>query len=89
MTNLALRNLYGYGINGDTLRNERRLVDRTGFDLRGVISEVSLQDCPLKVQEFAAQAAESKPESPPEGPPMSSVVCESEPPLPNKQLVLF
>ncbi len=84
-----MTNLYGYVIHGDTLRNERRLVYRTGFDLRGVISEVSLQDCPPKVQEFAAQAAESKPESPPEGLPMSSVACAGKLPLPNKQLVLF
>ena len=30
--NLALRNLYGYVIWGNTLANERRLVYRTGFD---------------------------------------------------------
>lgn len=36
--NLALRNLYGHVIWGDTLRNERLLIYRTGFDGQGFIA---------------------------------------------------
>ena len=56
--NLALRNLYGCVIWGNTLANERRLVYRTGFDLTGFISEVPLGDCPEPVQKIAVQSSE-------------------------------
>ncbi len=82
--NLALRNLYGYVIQGNSLANERRLVYRTGFDLVGVISEICLQDCPPKVQEIATQAPEDA------QPPSESSPTQSEAPvLPKKQLGLF
>jgi N-6 DNA methylase len=54
--NLALRNLYGYVLHGNSLANERRLVYRTGFDLTGFISEVALRDCPEPVQKIAVQS---------------------------------
>jgi type I restriction-modification system DNA methylase subunit len=57
--NLALRNLYGYVIWGNTLANERRLVYRTGFDQTGFISEVLLSDCPEPLQRIAVQSSES------------------------------
>ena len=55
--NLALRNLYGFVIWGNSLADERRLVYRTGFDLKGFISEVPLGDLPEPVQQFAANPA--------------------------------
>lgn len=86
--NLALRNLYGYVVWGNSLANEKRLVYRTGFDLRGVISEVSLQECPPPVRQIAAQPPEATPSSPETSPPPQDT-GDSEPPLPKKQLVLF
>ena len=53
--NLALRNLYGFVIWGNSLADERRLVYRTGFDLKGFISEVPLGDLPEPVQQIAAR----------------------------------
>jgi hypothetical protein len=53
--NLALRNLYGYVVWGNSLGLEKRLVYRTGFNLRGVIREIPLTDCPAPVQQAAAQ----------------------------------
>ena len=53
--NLALRNLYGYVIWGDTLANERRLIYRTGFNLRCVLEEIQLEDCPVPVQATVVQ----------------------------------
>lgn len=38
--NLALRNLYGQVVLGDSLRNEQRLIYQTGFNGRGFIAEV-------------------------------------------------
>ena len=61
--NLALRNLYGYVIWGNTLANERRLVYRTGFNLTGFIAEVPLDDCPERLQQIAAQPSPSPPEA--------------------------
>ncbi len=45
--NLALRNLYGWVIWGNSLANERRLAYRTGFDFRGFICETPPEACPL------------------------------------------
>ncbi len=59
--NLALRNLYGYVIWGNSFTDERRLVYRTGFDLRGVLKEVPVEDCPHSIQQIA-----NEPESPPD-----------------------
>ena len=55
--NLALRNLYGYVIWGNSLADERRIVYRTGFDLTGFISEVPIGDCPEQVQQIASEPA--------------------------------
>ena len=55
--NLALRNLYGYVIQGNSLTDERRLIYRTGFDLIGVISEVPIGECPERVQQIASEPA--------------------------------
>lgn len=44
--NLAFRNLYGYVIWGNSLGLEKKLVYRTGFDLRGFIQEVNLEESP-------------------------------------------
>ena len=53
--NLALRNLYGYVIWGNSFSNERRLVYRTGFDLQGFLREVPVEDCPKPVRELATE----------------------------------
>ena len=38
--NLALRNLYGYAIWGNSLANERKLAYATGFNGKGVIRKL-------------------------------------------------
>lgn len=78
--NLALRNLYGYAIWGNSLADEKRLIYRTGFDLHGVISEVPLQECPPSIQQVVNQVSEQSP------PRVESV---AEQPIPRKQLKLF
>ena len=85
--NLALRNLYGYVIWGDTLANQRRLVYRTGFNLRGIVQEIPLEHCPAPVQDAAAR---SPPCTTPTGPndddfPMS----DNKPAMPGRQQHLF
>ena len=90
--NLAFRNLYGYVIHGNSLADEQRLVYRTGFDLKGFISEVPIEDCPEPVQQVVVQLP-----SPPAGHlPQSSDGHESspdkpddEPPAPGRQLMMF
>lgn len=65
--NLALRNLYGYVIQGNSLADEQRLVYRTGFDTAGVIQEVELSTCPEAVQVQATSISigtESEPKAP-------------------------
>ena len=54
--NLALRNLYGQVVLGNSLSNERRLVYETGFNGRGVIAKVLPDQCPEPVQEILAEA---------------------------------
>jgi hypothetical protein len=61
--NLALRNLYGYVIWGNSFSNERRLVYRTGFDRTGFISEVPIGECPKPVQNLAVEPERSPPET--------------------------
>jgi type I restriction-modification system DNA methylase subunit len=48
--NLALRNLYGWVICGDALRNEQRRIFRTGFNGRGFIAEVEPEATPETVR---------------------------------------
>lgn len=86
--NLALRNLYGYVIWGNSLGLERRLVYRTGFNLRGVIREIPIEDCPAPVRQAATESAESSPEAA-SGTPEASPTNDKAPPQPNKQLRLF
>ncbi len=57
--NLALRNLYGYVIWGNSLGFEKKLVYRTGFNLRGVILEVPIENCPAPVQRSAVSPSSS------------------------------
>lgn len=86
--NLALRNLYGYVIWGNSLGLEQRLVYRTGFNLRGVIREIPLADCPAPVQQAATEpTADREPsagEQPQKNPP-----ADDPPHAPGKQLRLF
>lgn len=56
--NLALRNLYGYVIWGNSLGVEKRMIYRTGFNLRGVIREIPLEECPAPVRQAASELTE-------------------------------
>ena len=49
--NLALRNLYGQVVLGDSLRNEQRLVYQTGFNGKGFIAEVHAKRMPRAGEE--------------------------------------
>ena len=53
--NLALRNLYGQVVHGDTLRDERRLVYQTGFSGKGVIAKVAMEQCPEPVTKILTE----------------------------------
>jgi hypothetical protein len=80
--NLALRNLYGYVIWGNSLCDERKLIYRTVFNGRGCIREEPLADCPLPVQAAAvAENVHSRESNEP--------VPASEPPRPATQLRFF
>ena len=68
--NLALRNLYGYVIWGNSFSNERRLVYRTGFDLQGFLMEVPVEDCPKPVRALATE---------PTSPPIAAATTEEPP----------
>ena len=76
--NLALRNLYGYVIQGNSLADERRLVYRTGFDLVGVISEVPISECPKPVQQTASEPAARSSQIATEEPSLRGELGESE-----------
>jgi type I restriction-modification system DNA methylase subunit len=56
--NLALHNLYGYAIWGNSLSNERKLVYETGFNGKGVIRKLSDEELP------GVQAVEASPPPP-------------------------
>ncbi len=56
--NLALRNLYGQVVLGDSLRNEQRLVYQTGFNGKGFIAEVPPSECPAPVKKSFEGVAE-------------------------------
>ena len=90
--NLALRNLSGYVIHGNSLTDERRLVYRTGFDLVGFISEVPLDACPEPVRRIAVEQ-HSSPTEPTSRPPNSHELFadkrNDDPSEPGKQLFLF
>lgn len=48
--NLALRNLYGYVLHGNSLGSSVRLAYRTGFDGRGFLREMQVTELPGVVQ---------------------------------------
>lgn len=54
--NLAFRNLYGYVIHGNSLAVETRMAYRTGFNGRGFVRPIQIEDCPAPVQEALAQS---------------------------------
>jgi len=101
--NLALRNLYGRVIWGNSLDDDRRLVYRTGFNHRGFVREVSSGEWPAVVQQIAADtetalSSASPPQTTaqPEPAPLAPVVDESPsgqnasaPPRPGRQLRFF
>ena len=80
--NLAMRNLYGYVIWGNTLASEQRLVYRTGLNLRGFVRQATIGEWPEEV--FKAVVKASPVDSDPGGrgaPP--------QPVTPGSQLRLF
>lgn len=79
--NLALRNLYGYVVHGDSLRLEKRLVYKTGFNLRGFVREIPIEDCPAPVQQVAVETPQKK-----ETADGETVEIDD---IPNQQLKLF
>ena len=50
--NLALRNLYGWVIWGDSLKNEKHLIYRTGFNGKGVIERIIPEKIPEPVRKI-------------------------------------
>jgi hypothetical protein len=54
--NLAFRNLYGYVIHGNSLAVEARMAYRTGFNGRGFIRPIAIEDCPAPVQQSVSQS---------------------------------
>jgi hypothetical protein len=86
--NLALRNHYGYVIWGNSLALEKRFVYRTGLNLRGVIREIPIEDCPAPVQQTAVEPAGSSSALDAPGDPPSPD-RDDKPSLPTKQLRLF
>ena len=64
--NLALHNLYGYAIWGNSLRNERKLIYETGFNGKGVIRQLSADEAPM------VPAIEAQPSAPQTRPPVDS-----------------
>jgi hypothetical protein len=89
--NLALRNLYGYVIWGNSLGSKSKLVYRTGFNLRGFVQEITPgEGIPVVPPENERGA-----EPPTTDTTMSSSEIEvvqtssNDPPIPTKQLRLF
>jgi hypothetical protein len=85
--NLALRNLYGYVIWGNSLGLEKRLVYRTGFNLSGVIREIPVTDCPAPVRQVVAETDHAAPSAPTS--PVDEPNPAGEQSKPGKQLRLF
>jgi|GEM_PF-3219672 hypothetical protein len=60
--NLALRNLYGYVVWGNSLAVESKLVYRTGFNIHGgVIREMTPEQCPYPVQRMPIDDSQKQP----------------------------
>ena len=90
--NLALRNLHGFVIWGNSLADERRLVYRTGFDLVGFLSEVPIGELPEPIRRITTESASStaKPISHPfDDHNRNTDQHDDQPPTPGKQLRLF
>ena len=62
--NLALRNLYGYVVWGDTLMREAKRAYRTGFNGRAFIAEIPVESCPYPVTEIPSAPPMASPETP-------------------------
>lgn len=59
--NLALRNLYGWAIHGNSLHLEQKLVYRTGFNGRGFVREVPPESCPYPLASVSENQAPNTP----------------------------
>lgn len=89
--NLALRNTYGYVIWGNSLANEKRLIYRTGFNLRGVVREIPAQECSGPVQQVLDETQSLLPQRPDPAQPDQTTgpSFEESPQLRGRQLRLF
>jgi hypothetical protein len=87
--NLALRNLCGYVVWGNSLGLEKKLVYRTGFNLRGVIREIPIDKCTAPVQQVANAPVESLHEVTTDESNTSPKSDDDEPLPRGKQLRLF
>ncbi len=81
--NLALRNLYGQVIWGDSLRDQCRLVYRTGFSLRGFVRELPIKEATAQAEALRDSFSAADPES------TDEVSDASSPQVPRQQLHLF
>jgi hypothetical protein len=84
--NLALRNLYGYVIHGNSLADEQRRIYQTGFNLRGFVREIPFGECPEPVQQAASAASMPADLIAADAPAISDAPSPSRP---EKQLRLF
>ena len=85
--NLALWNRYGYVIWGDSLREEQKLIYRTGFNGRGFVREVPLAEGPRPEQPAAAVPTEPSDTNQRKMP--DAVTPTMKPTGPSKQLRFF
>lgn len=85
--NLALWNRYGYVIWGDSLREEQKLIYRTGFNGRGFVREVPLAESPRPETPAAAVPSEPNETKQPQVP--DAVPPTIKPTGPSKQLRFF
>lgn len=84
--NLALRNLYGYVIHGNSITDKRWLVYKTGFNLRGFLRELPLAECPQPVQHAVQVTGDATPAA---TGVIADVGTAEESPQPKKQMFLF
>ena len=75
--NLALRNLYGQVVLGDSLSNERRLVYETGFNGRGVIAKSCRSSARSPCKESSRKSMSRA----------SNLPCSDRRPLPDESMV--
>jgi len=81
--NLALRNLYGKVIWGDSLRDQCRLAYRTGLNLRGFVRELPIEEATAETKALQDSLSATGPAS------TETIEAAETPQVPRKQLHLF